>query len=1028
MKKIIAIILGLLLAAGPNAAVLAQSNPSLTLPAPGLMVATSPAYVPVLVKGLRVHPDNPILFDFILDTGDSGLAANSPQLRAESEKLIKYFLASLTIPEDDLWVNLSPYEHNRIIPEALGETVMGRDMLAQDYVLKQLAASLIYPEKTLGREFWNRVYDRARNQTGTTDIPVNTFIKVWIVADKAKVYVHDNTAFVVGSHMKVMLEQDYFAAYKHQTAANSAGAIGSQAIREIILPELEKEVNSGKNFASLRQIFDSMILAAWYKKNLRQALLNQVYSNRAKVNGIEVADKLVKERIYSTYVKAYRKGVFNYIKEDEQPGGEVVARRYFSGGEVFKGIFRGQLTQTTSLTDRDAAMAFKAGPRGQYVNAVFTTPRSAGDLNRQADFAMKASWWNSPGRVSDTITKKFEGAFNQPFDLDPTVSDSQFLIKFPGVRSWEHLAQLSAEANLGERSAAKTLKAFVDFADALAWVHRFNTLVPAQQAFLSEFITPESDQQARDSLKKGEFFIEILAGGMADRAKSSLEELGLKGEHKLPDPYYRMWNIKFWDIIKAAQTGNLKAIGEQSKLLQDAINKINRMEIPYFAKEYTVGQRLLYAISKGIDDIPGMTDEDKSAVRKNLKLVIHVNDDILDSVVEDFQKYKFFGFTPQNILLINGGYGPSYRITPQGMQEEKGTQKVTWNHLFAFLEDKWQKEGVYTFDARGERVAKRQTVNSFLYRHRAKFGLIRRVNDAILLHPEAAMDWQFLSAFLGAREHKGANILYQVMPNTARNKGGLAVKNPDMGDFSFPLEGLDSQEFSIQQKLQSLDKTPYNRLYMMYDLQSTDEATDKNAIPLSVKLKTAQVEGGTMQLFSPESPIGNILLVKGIQGLAVQRDHDLLFEKGILTPQDYEGVYTPGREDYVRGERIHDIKSLRDFVEILAPVYDAMDRGLNLDSFAARFHNNLLQPGAKKNADDAMSAAKGGIDLNARNLDWDVTGEQIGLEFSPAMLDEFRQGDFPGVAPVLIRIVPLGSPLALSQANPAREEEALAQV
>ena len=46
----------------------------------------------------------------------------------------------------------------------------------------------------------------------------------------------------------------------------------------------ETEVNSGKNFANLRQIFHSLILAKWYKENLKTALLNQVYSNQNKVH------------------------------------------------------------------------------------------------------------------------------------------------------------------------------------------------------------------------------------------------------------------------------------------------------------------------------------------------------------------------------------------------------------------------------------------------------------------------------------------------------------------------------------------------------------------------------------------------------------------------------------------------------------------------------------------------------------------------------------------------------------------------
>ena len=73
---------------------------------------------------------------------------------------------------------------------------MGRDMLAQDYILKQLTASLIYPEKEFGKEFWGKVYAQAQKQFGTTDIPVNTFNKVWIVPDQAVIWEH-NGAYMV---------------------------------------------------------------------------------------------------------------------------------------------------------------------------------------------------------------------------------------------------------------------------------------------------------------------------------------------------------------------------------------------------------------------------------------------------------------------------------------------------------------------------------------------------------------------------------------------------------------------------------------------------------------------------------------------------------------------------------------------------------------------------------------------------------------------------------------------------------------
>jgi len=324
------------------------SEMSLKLPTPGSMVNLSPAYEPTLIKGLTIHRDNPLLFDFIMDTGnDTTAVGNSADIKVEADRLIKYFFACLTIPEKDLWVNLSPYEKNRMIPEALGQTALGRDLLTQDYILKQLTASLIYPEKNLGKEFWNRVYAKSRELYGTAQVPVNTFNKVWILADKASVYENGQTAFVLDGHLKVMLDEDYLSLTKHLVSRNVANftttkrvllkpfdthSIASNIIRQIILPEIEKEVNTGKNFASLRQIFNSLILATWYKRSLKDALLNQVYSNKSTVKGVNLKDPSVKEQIYQQYLKAYKKGVFNYIKEDVLASGQTVPRKYFSGG------------------------------------------------------------------------------------------------------------------------------------------------------------------------------------------------------------------------------------------------------------------------------------------------------------------------------------------------------------------------------------------------------------------------------------------------------------------------------------------------------------------------------------------------------------------------------------------------------------------------------------------------------------------------------------------------------------------------
>src|SRR5437868_9737747 len=114
---------------------------------------------------------------------------------------------------------------------------MGRDLLAEDYLLKQITASLIYPEDEVGKKFWKRIYEEASKKYGTTNIPVNTFNKVWIVPEKAVVYENAKagTAYVIESKLKVMLEADYLSMNKHETS-NDVNQIGSQIVREIVIP------------------------------------------------------------------------------------------------------------------------------------------------------------------------------------------------------------------------------------------------------------------------------------------------------------------------------------------------------------------------------------------------------------------------------------------------------------------------------------------------------------------------------------------------------------------------------------------------------------------------------------------------------------------------------------------------------------------------------------------------------------------------------------------------------------------------
>lgn len=287
------------------------------MPAVGIMIGTSAeANLPIL-QGIKVNPDEPFKVEFVLDTTD---ITDAYLLKQETGKLINYFLAALTIPEKDLWVNLSPYEKDRIISNELGITELGRDMLGEDYVLKQLASSLTHPDSDTGKHYWDYL-------AKTNTKPSDTLAKVWIVPQRATIYQDNNKALITDSYLEVMTAADY----TNRTEENNA--------LTKLLPEIEREVNKGENFARLRQIYHSLLLATWYKNKLKNSLINKIYSNKKMTKGVDLSDPSIKDKIYQQYVSSFLKGTYSYVKKERNTETKIMQKRkYFSGGKDFSNI------------------------------------------------------------------------------------------------------------------------------------------------------------------------------------------------------------------------------------------------------------------------------------------------------------------------------------------------------------------------------------------------------------------------------------------------------------------------------------------------------------------------------------------------------------------------------------------------------------------------------------------------------------------------------------------------------------------
>ena len=261
------------------------------LPEPGAMVELSEAFELPNICGINFNPADPFNLEFIIDQGTDNKVSVS-----ERQKLVRYFLAALTIPEDKLWVNLSPYEADRVIDETTGQTEIGDVLLAQDYVLKQLAASLTHPDSKTGADYWAK--------SSQDDLS-----KIWISPKKVSLYDNNNTLFITETKLKVESEEN---------------------TQSTLIPAIEKDVNQGRNFAELRQMMNSIILAQWFKRKFAKSLY-KFYFNSEKITGVDLGNPATKNQVFNRYVEAFNKGAYNVIKKEIE-NGRKTKRKYFSGG------------------------------------------------------------------------------------------------------------------------------------------------------------------------------------------------------------------------------------------------------------------------------------------------------------------------------------------------------------------------------------------------------------------------------------------------------------------------------------------------------------------------------------------------------------------------------------------------------------------------------------------------------------------------------------------------------------------------
>jgi len=220
-------------------------------------------------------------------------------------------------------------------------------MLAQDVVLKHYTATQLHPTTHQGKAFWQQ----AEMITGSLD-GFEACFRVWIVPDDASVYekTENNHGHVTIEKLglKVLCEADYNTLQKLQNerASNAYSAIrqdGTEQLvdlfRQLIVPEIQKEVSSGPRFGLLRQILSVLVIAKWVMESPLGGALKQtgfMASNNPEKYALCTVDEKVILSMKQVYLQLFGEGVWQHTTTRFDMESNSVRRQlYIVGGVEF---------------------------------------------------------------------------------------------------------------------------------------------------------------------------------------------------------------------------------------------------------------------------------------------------------------------------------------------------------------------------------------------------------------------------------------------------------------------------------------------------------------------------------------------------------------------------------------------------------------------------------------------------------------------------------------------------------------------
>ncbi|MFJ9854712.1 LPXTG cell wall anchor domain-containing protein [Streptomyces sp. NPDC101150] len=235
--------------------------------------------------------------------------------KAKAQLISDAFLTWLALTPDKFWVNLNPDQPDRVMDNKFASTDAGRVLLEADLQMKHDFFKAMDPKTDLGRRFWAQL----PRENG---YPCFGGIRNWIEPKPAKVREQDGGVYILDAPLKLSSTPQDFTTQPGsgtENACHPSTAERQQAQRVIdrmIVPAVEKTINTAPQYADLRRVYTARVAAEWIR--IQDAKKPTDY--RKIINSNDVSKwplrapnkKWDKDVLFRKYRKIFTDGEFRY--------------------------------------------------------------------------------------------------------------------------------------------------------------------------------------------------------------------------------------------------------------------------------------------------------------------------------------------------------------------------------------------------------------------------------------------------------------------------------------------------------------------------------------------------------------------------------------------------------------------------------------------------------------------------------------------------------------------------------------------